>query len=72
MSDTENLWYFGFRQIVPRPPGSAVACGPYESESIATKERDAAKAFDAAVSIPFTAGSEEEARDKAEKLTGMI
>jgi hypothetical protein len=66
-----NYW-FGFRQISPKPPGVAVPCGPYNSFDEAKKERERMKAWDSAVSTPFTADTHEEATAKAEELTGYF
>lgn len=65
----EESYWFGFRQTVPKPPGKAVACGPYKTWSDAKREREKAKAPDCDVSVPFTASSKEEAEKKAEQLT---
>jgi len=35
----EKYW-FGFRQIIPQPPGKWVICGPYSSYEKAMKERE--------------------------------
>jgi hypothetical protein len=73
MSESEHSdYWFGFRQISPKPPGRAVPCGPYHSREDAMRERERMKAWDAAVSVPFTAQSEEEAMVRAEELTGSI
>lgn len=60
-------WWFGFRQTIPKPPGQAIACGPYESYDKAKAERKRTKASDCEVSIPFTASSKDEAEEKAKK-----
>jgi hypothetical protein len=65
-------YWFGFRQILPKPPGVAVPCGPFNSCSTAEKERERMKAWDAAVSIPFTAETRAEAIARAEELTGKL
>lgn len=73
MNSSETLQYwFGFRQILPKPPGKAVQCGPYRSYDEAIKERQRMKAWDASVSVPFTADTAEEAIVRAEELTGNI
>lgn len=69
---TENTYWFGFRQTRPAPPGKAVPCGPYRTREIAKLEREKAKAWDCAVSIPYVALSKEEAEKRAEELTGKI
>ena len=63
-------YWFGFRQNSPKPPGKAIACGPFTSRAKAMKDREASKgANDCAVSVPFMADSKGEAEEKAEKLT---
>ena len=64
-----NKYWFGFRQTTPKPPGSAVPCGPYDSYEEALQERTKAKAWDCAVSTPFQASSKSEAAIKAEQIT---
>jgi hypothetical protein len=63
MSD-DHQYYFKFRQIIPRPPGSWVVCGPYNTYDEAKRARETAKAWDAEVSIPFSASSKEEAEKR--------
>ena len=58
-------WWFGFRQTSPKPPGQAIACGPYESYDKAKAERENSKAWDCEVSISYSASSKEEAEEKA-------
>lgn len=65
----EQYW-FGFRQTIPKPPGSIVVCGPYKSLQEATLARHNAKAWDASVSEPFTAASKADAAARAEALMG--
>jgi hypothetical protein len=60
-------YWFGFRQTSPRPPGQAIACGPYETRDRAMAERQRAKAWDCEVSIPFLAETQEEAEVKAKQ-----
>lgn len=67
--ELENNWWFGFRQILPKPPGRAIAEGPYGSYEDALREGEQAKAWDCTVSVPFIAATEEEAAQKAEQLT---
>lgn len=69
-SEENNPYWFGFRQL--SPPGTAVPCGPYRSYEETKKERERMKAWDAAVSVPFTAATQEDARTRAEELTGKI
>ena len=64
-----DQYWFGFRQTHPQPPGSAVECGPYSSYEEASRAREAAKAWDCSVSVPFVAASAKEAREKAAALT---
>jgi len=62
----EKYW-FGFRQTTPRPPGQAIACGPYDSYEQAKLERERSKAWDCEVSIPFAAANQQEADDTAKR-----
>jgi len=68
MNIESKLWWFGFRQVIPRPSGRWVACGPYRSHREAMEARDRAKAIDAELSTPFKASSKIEAQDKADRL----
>jgi len=63
MSDVK--YWFGFRQTIPRPPGQAIACGPYSTYEEAKIEREKAKAWDCEVSIPYSAETKEDAEKKA-------
>ena len=65
---TTQYW-FGFKQTLPYPAGDAVEYGPYGTREEAMRKREAAKAWDCSVSIPFAADSVEEAREKAKLLT---
>ncbi|MBA4417770.1 MAG: hypothetical protein C0392_07655 [Syntrophus sp. (in: bacteria)] len=65
----ETIYWFGFRQTVPRPPAKAVPCGPYDSREKANRERESSKAWDCNVSTVFIAETREEAEKKAEELT---
>lgn len=67
MADTEQ-WWFGFRQTHPRPPGRAIACGPYPTLAKAKVEREHAKAWDCEVSIYYSAATKEEAEQKARQF----
>ena len=67
--DIENKYWFGFRQTYPKPPGKAIACGPYDSYEEAKKERNQSKAWDCNVSVPFIADTKKEAEEKAERFT---
>ena len=60
----EKYW-FGFRTIFPKPAGSGIACGPYDTYEEAKLERSKAKEWDCEVSIPYTAETKEEASQKA-------
>lgn len=63
---SNEKYYFGFRQIIPKPPGQAVAYGPYGTFEDAIKARDFEKHnYDCEVSIPFSASTKEEADKKA-------
>ena len=62
MDDTK--YYFGFRQIIPRPPRKWVLCGPFDSLDQAKTERKKAKAPDCQVTTPFIASTEDEAEIK--------
>lgn len=64
---TDEKWWFGFRQTSPKPPGQAIACGPYESYDKAKAERESSKTWDCEVSIPYSAISKEEAEEKAKQ-----
>jgi len=64
---SDEKWWFGFRQTIPKPPGQAIAYGPYESYDKAKTERKRSKARDCEVSIPFAASSKDEAEEKAKK-----
>lgn len=57
----EAKWWFKFRQIIPRPPGGWVVCGPYSTYEEAKRARESAKAYDAEVTVPFSAASKDEA-----------
>jgi hypothetical protein len=61
-------WWFGFRQTSPKPPGQAIACGPFGSYDEAKGERERSKAWDCEVSIPYSATSKEEADEKAKQF----
>jgi len=63
-----DKWWFGFRQTTPKPPGQAIACGPYESYEKAKDERERSKAWDCEVSVPYSASSQEEAEGKAKQV----
>lgn len=63
-------WWFGFRQIEPKPPGQGVGCGPYDSYEIALSAHSReVRNWDAAVSEPFEASTQEEADQLAEART---
>ena len=63
--DNPNMFWFKFRQVIPRPPGNWVLCGPYRSYDEAKQKRQIEKArADAEVSIVFSAAS----KDDAERL----
>ena len=61
-----DKWWFGFRQTTPKPPGQAIACGPYESYEKAKDERERSKAWDC--EVPYSASSQEEAEGKAKQV----
>ena len=63
-----DKWWFGFRQTTPKPPGQAIARGPYESYEKAKDERERSKAWDCEVSVPYSASSQEEAEGKAKQV----
>lgn len=72
------MWWLGFRQIkikttngVKYSPGSAVVCGPYQSEGEAQRERmrGLSAEWDATYSQPFEAGDAIEAGNVVESLT---
>ena len=71
-ADHSKKHWFGFRQISPKPPGSAVPCGPYSNLAEANAERQKMKAWDASLSVVFTAESKIEAQKIAEDLTGIL
>ena len=63
-------WWFGFRQVEPRPPGRGVGCGPYQTREDAHQRRLVeVRNWDAAVSEPFEAQNQEEADQIAELRT---
>jgi hypothetical protein len=63
MSDSVNLKYwFGFRVIIPEPPGEWIIIGPFDTYLKARIERDNTKAVDCEVTPPFVAETEEEAK----------
>jgi hypothetical protein len=64
---SDKKYWFGFKQTIPKPPGQAIPCGPYETYEIAKIEREKAKAWDCEVSIPFLAESKDEAAELAKK-----
>lgn len=59
-------YFFGFRVI--RPVGQPVVCGPFETMEAAKQARNNAKAYDAQVTTPFIATSENEAMQRLVKL----
>jgi hypothetical protein len=72
------MWWLGFRQVkvktnagIKYSPGSAVVCGPYQSEAEAQRERmrALAKEWDARYSQPFEAADAAAAGDVVESLT---
>lgn len=72
------MWWLGFRQIrvktsagITYSPGSAVVCGPYQTEADAQRERRRAlaKEWDATYSQPFQAVDAVAAGDVVESLT---
>lgn len=66
----DRKWWFGFRQTHPRPPSRAMALGPYSSfEEAARESEKEARDWHCQVSIPFTAKTKDEAREKAEHFT---
>jgi len=61
-------YWFGFRQVIPKPPGKWILCGPYSYEE-AIKEREKEnKAWDAEVTEVFFANDEKEAQERLESL----
>lgn len=64
-----DIWYFAFRQILPKPPAKWRAQGPFSSYKRATAEREAAKAYDAEVGNVFSANSKDEAQEKCDAGT---
>ena len=65
---SEKKWWFGFRQIIPSPPGREVGWGPYDTYEKALYARGRAKAVDCQVSVPFQAESQTEADDQADRM----
>ena len=68
MTEEYILFWFGFKQTIPSPPGNVILCGPYNTYDEAKKERENAKQWDCEVSAPFAAKSEDEALKKAQRL----
>jgi hypothetical protein len=64
----EKKWWFGFRQIIPSPPGRGVGWGPYDSYEKALFARERAMTSDCQVSVPFQADSQAEADEKADRM----
>lgn len=63
-------WWFGFRQVHPKPAGRGVGCGPYEShEAALTARSKEVRNWDAAVSEPFEAEDQAAADQIAEVRT---
>jgi|WetSurMetagenome_2_1015567.scaffolds.fasta_scaffold757946_1 hypothetical protein len=60
-------YWFGFKQISPKPPGKAIASGPYSTFQEAKNEREKAKAWDCELSAPYSAVNNEEAEEKAKQ-----
>lgn len=55
-------YWYAFRQIIPKPPGSWIATGPYENYAAAKRGYEHAKlTSDAQVSPPFSAENQKEA-----------
>lgn len=64
--DSGDKWWFGFRHTHPKPPGRAIAYGPYDSYDEAMREREMqSRKWDCQVSLPFTAKSQDEANKRA-------
>lgn len=62
-------WWYGFRQIDPRPPGRGVGSGPYRARKEALRFYDSAKVHrDAHVISPFQARDRAEADAEAERV----
>tara|TARA_R100000687_G_C6330090_1_gene109205 strand:- start:133 stop:501 length:369 start_codon:yes stop_codon:yes gene_type:complete len=68
--DLDPQYWFGFRQVIPSPPGQAIAKGPFDSFSEAERESEKFMGPDTVVSAPFIADSEKQAFGRAEELTG--
>ena len=66
----KKFWYYGFRQTIPAPPGTAIACGPFESYEKARFNCENSKAWDCELSIPFSAADPEEAAQLARRYLG--
>ena len=58
----QYYWYW-YRQTTPRPPGSWVISGPYETRELALSSREFDKC-DGDVGVPFIAMTKEEAETK--------
>ena len=64
------MYWYGFRQVSPGPPGKAVACGPFETREAAMRDRERSKIdLDCVVSVPFVADTKTEAEARSERLT---
>lgn len=64
----ETDWWFGFRQTLPRPPGQAIAVGPFGSYEDAERESTRSRAWDCDVSAPYAARSKDEAEARAKVI----
>jgi hypothetical protein len=68
---SNEKWWFGFRQVLPAPPGRWVGSGPHDSYSKALAASERAKQRDCEISAPFQAETQAEADKKAQLLFGV-
>lgn len=62
-----TLYYYGFRQTRPAPPGRWVLCGPFDSYDLAMSNRTNSKAWDCDLSVVFGADTRAEAEARIDR-----
>jgi hypothetical protein len=70
MTSNTKYWY-GFRQLIPKPPGQAIACGPFDTYASAEKDRARSEAWDCTLSHVYSAASKDEAEELARKYISL-